>query len=97
MLPSIESDYKLLIITDVQRSIIAVNGVVVLLQGYQGPVTSSELIEKNYPQVTLGQFLAFSSTIVEVSYFVPTQPLGGNLLSHPPGPCSRVSVPRTPQ
>ncbi|KAM5534750.1 hypothetical protein V8D89_011614 [Ganoderma adspersum] len=65
MPPSIESDYKLLIIADVQRSISAVNGIVVLLQGYQGPVTSSELIEKKYPQATLGKFLTFSSTIVE--------------------------------
>lgn len=61
-----DSDYKPAIVADVQRSIGAVNGIVVLLQGYQGPVRSAELIEKNYPQVTLGQFLAFSTTVVEV-------------------------------
>ncbi|KAI1798337.1 hypothetical protein LXA43DRAFT_1088446 [Ganoderma leucocontextum] len=60
-----ESDYKPSIVADVQRSIGAMNGIVVLLQGYKGPVASSELVEKNYPQVTLGQFLAFSTTVVE--------------------------------
>ncbi len=69
MLPSMDSDYKPSIVANVQRSIAAVNGIVVLLQGYKGPVASSELIEKNYPQVTLGQFLAFSTTVIEVRMF----------------------------
>ena len=63
-----ESNYKPSIVSDVQRSIGAMNGIVVLLQGYQGSITSSEHIERNYPQVTLGQFLTFSSTVVEVCF-----------------------------
>ncbi|PIL27398.1 hypothetical protein GSI_10546 [Ganoderma sinense ZZ0214-1] len=60
-----ESNYKPSIVADVQRSIGAMNGIVILLQGYQGSITSPEHIERNYPQVTLGQFLTFSSTVVE--------------------------------
>ena len=70
MFPSMDSDYKPSVIEDVQRSIGAVNGIVVLLPGYQGPMASSERISKNYPQITLGQFLAFHSTVVEVRSFV---------------------------
>ena len=40
------------------------NGIVECAAGV--PVPSPELIEKSYPQVTLGQFLAFNQTIVEV-------------------------------
>ncbi|TBU42316.1 hypothetical protein BD309DRAFT_896487 [Dichomitus squalens] len=60
-----DSDYKPLIVSDVQRAICALNGVVVLLQDNTRPTTGSELIEKNYPQATLGQFLAFSQMVVE--------------------------------
>ena len=63
-----DSHYKPLIVSDVQRAISAVNGIVVLLQGQTLPASSSELIEKSYPQVTLGQFLAFNQTIVEVCF-----------------------------
>ena len=62
-----DSDYKPLIVSEVQRAIGALNGVVVLLQDNARPTTGSELVEKNYPQATLGQFLAFSQTVVEVS------------------------------
>ena len=65
-----DSHYKPLIVSDVQRAISAVNGIVVLLQGQTLPASSSELIEKSYPQVTLGQFLAFNQTIVEVCFLV---------------------------
>ena len=65
-----DSHYKPLIVSDVQRTISAVNGIVVLLQGQTLPASSSELIEKSYPQVTLGQFLAFNQTIVEVCFLV---------------------------
>ena len=57
--------YKPLIVGDVQRSIGAVNEIVVSLQ--RDKPLSSDIVDVNYPQSTVDQFLKSSKAVVDVS------------------------------
>ena len=60
--------YRPVIVGDVQCSIRAINEIVVAL--HRDKPLSSDILDVNYPQSTVDQFLKSSKTVVDVS-FIP--------------------------
>ncbi|TBU23613.1 hypothetical protein BD311DRAFT_799899 [Dichomitus squalens] len=56
-------DYRHMIVEDVQRSIMAVNNIVASLE--RDAPLSSDIIQINYPQATVDEFLRHSQTVVD--------------------------------
>ena len=59
------ADYRALIVADVQQSVTAVNNIIASLER-DAPLTS-DIIQMNYPQATVDEFLRNSQVVVDVS------------------------------
>ena len=59
------TDYRALIVADVQRSVTAVNNIIASLER-DAPLTS-DMVQMNYPRATVDEFLRSSQAVVDVS------------------------------